>query len=308
MSLFFVLSAYLITTLLHNERSKTGSVNIRYFYLRRILRIWPLYITFLLAVWGVGRLHGSSDFPSPALASFLLLAGNWYFIVHAVTGPAMPLWSISLEEQFYLAWPAWFRVISERTFIWTAWALIAISLLSILLLHEGLGQPYWLIWLNTIPELLFFALGSLLAMHSDRVFRLMMTQSRLLCCGLAFVCWLAGGFATVQSKHGSGWFLVLAYLLSATGCVLLFQAVWGCGGIPKTLLYLGKISYGLYVFHALGFDAAHRLLGWASLPRPWWLLGMMGFPITLALASVSYPLLEKPFLRLKRRFEIVASR
>src|ERR1700761_517725 len=75
--LFFILSAYLITELLRREKLATGSVDIRGFYLRRILRIWPLYFAFV-GFWFLAQgFTSSKSFPTPALLAFLSLTGNW---------------------------------------------------------------------------------------------------------------------------------------------------------------------------------------------------------------------------------------
>jgi peptidoglycan/LPS O-acetylase OafA/YrhL len=98
-TLFFLLSAYLITSLLLREKTVKGSVDLRNFYVRRILRIWPLYFFALFAavLWPwAGRL------PVPYFAAFVLLAGNWMIILAGTPASwASVLWSVSIEEQFY---------------------------------------------------------------------------------------------------------------------------------------------------------------------------------------------------------------
>lgn len=115
--LFFLLSAYLITELLQRERARTGTIHVRSFYIRRILRIWPLYFFFLLLGSALGLIVHSWRISAARIFAFVFLAGNWY--VAAVgfgKNPIFPLWSISLEEQFYLVWP-WVAKISGRASI-----------------------------------------------------------------------------------------------------------------------------------------------------------------------------------------------
>src|SRR5580704_2467620 len=103
--LFFVLSAYLITELLLREKDECGSLDVRGFYLRRILRIWPLYFFYIgLALLPIfNQRHG---FTWHHAAAFVLLAGNWSVIAWGWPSPSIvvPLWTVSIEEQFYLAW------------------------------------------------------------------------------------------------------------------------------------------------------------------------------------------------------------
>jgi peptidoglycan/LPS O-acetylase OafA/YrhL len=101
--LFFLLSGYLITSLLLREKEVTGHINVRAFYVRRILRIWPLYffVLTLAALW-----PWSGRLPLSYFAGFLLLAGNWIVVLFGVADSwAIILWSVSIEEQFYLLWP-----------------------------------------------------------------------------------------------------------------------------------------------------------------------------------------------------------
>ena len=116
--LFFALSAFLITSILLREREETGGISLRRFYLRRVLRIWPLY--FLLIALGVVLAHtmATQSLPWYYVAGYLLFAGNW---VHAVFGRpesiCSPLWTVSIEEQFYLIWPLLMKMLTRRGMI-----------------------------------------------------------------------------------------------------------------------------------------------------------------------------------------------
>ncbi len=122
--LFFVLSSFLITELLLRERRQTGTVHVKAFYVRRILRIWPLYFFFLFFGALLGHFVADWHMEAPRLLAFLLLLGNWYVAVFGQTlNPIAPLWSISIEEQFYLTWrPSgpvrWF---SLNSLAWVLW-------------------------------------------------------------------------------------------------------------------------------------------------------------------------------------------
>jgi len=107
MCIFFLLSAYLITELLIRERTSTGSIHLAAFYTRRILRIWPLYFGAVFAGYFVGLLLPQFHLSRAWVAAFVFLAGNWYTgIVNYAPSTVGALWSISLEEQFYLLCPA----------------------------------------------------------------------------------------------------------------------------------------------------------------------------------------------------------
>lgn len=108
---------------------------------------------------------------------------------------------------------------------------------------------------------------------------------------------------------------LIGYPVVAVSCVLIVLAFLGlCIGFPRFLIYLGKISYGLYMYHSLAMFLAWKLIpSWKLVPSHnhfgfVFLRELLGLAITALLASVSYTLLEKPFLRLKTRFELIHSR
>ena len=160
--LFFALSAFLITELLLKEKESTGKVHVRAFYLRRILRIWPLYITFILVAMPYEVL--SKGIPIRYYVFMLTFIGNW----HAVLFGNLPtlcgnLWSICLEEQFYIVWPNLLGRVQTKRF---ASILIAMFLFSCLyrILYVYTSPPYpYAVWYNSFTRLDSFALGGLLA-------------------------------------------------------------------------------------------------------------------------------------------------
>src|SRR4051794_38856271 len=104
---FFLLSSFLIVELLLREREQTGDIHIKSFYVRRILRIWPLYFG---VFWGLILLgYFLPDIATKnhyAWIAFTFFAGNWYIMRHGwIAGSIDPLWSIAVEEQFYIAIP-----------------------------------------------------------------------------------------------------------------------------------------------------------------------------------------------------------
>src|SRR5579864_1385189 len=126
--LFFALSAYLITSLLLRERAATGALDLRGFYLRRILRIWPLYFAFIAFAAIVGVLVPQQHLPAHYVVSYYLLAGNWSYVLWGLPASfAIPLWTISIEEQFYLAWPLAMGKASVRALVWIAVGVLVVA-------------------------------------------------------------------------------------------------------------------------------------------------------------------------------------
>ncbi len=309
--LFFMLSAYLITDLLWRERERTGDIHIPSFYTRRILRIWPLYFAFMGLCAILGRFVPSWPLEPARVAAFVLLAGNWYAGRFGWTrNPIGPLWSISIEEQFYLIMPQVAKRFGKS-------AIVCLSLLTFVAAYVVL---WWLgvhhvpadpsVWTNSLVQFQFFGAGCILATILKGAVPTIANPIRPLLAAAGIGAWLlaarSGITEPVVAGAGS---LCEGYALVLVGTVLLFIAFLGTTvRIPKFIAYLGKISYGLYVFHVLVMYSIGFTADLKDGP-PWKIVrGAVSFILTVALASLSYEYFEKPFLKLKKRFTYVASR
>ncbi len=277
--LFFTLSAYLITELLLREHTSTGTLNIPAFYARRVLRIWPLYYfaLFVLAPAMVYFRPGDA-LPANYVAGFALLSGNWICAFRGYPASSFTLlWSVSIEEQFYLVWPWLIRGNVQRIAVCAVAMLVIATATRVVLAATGTLHPG--VWCNTLARLDSIAGGALLAVWCKQPHpRLWLVASGLL--GLLAI----GGFA----DH-AGWITVLTYPLAALASVSILHGTIGqrWGSRFRLPTYLGKISFGLYVFHV----AIIELTG-----------PLFALPFTIAAASLSYHFLEAPFLRFKQRY------
>ena len=311
--MFFLLSSYLITKLLVLERERTGSIHRKNFYVRRILRIWPLYLVFLFAMWGLGRAGVFYPVETPRLLAFLFFAGNIYSGSFGLTfNPILPLWTISIEEQFYILWPALARG-GNRLLRGGAWAIVAISIGAVALIPQFAANPSLALWTSSLVQFQFFALGALLALQFSH--RLptwgLGTRMGFAATGVALVLIAAGplhinsGGPMVTTP-----LLVAGYEAMAAGIVLLFLTFLGAAKglpiVPEPLTYLGKISYGLYVFHDLALQICLKISQHFTLPTGFRAVGAA--TMTLVLAMLSYKFFETPFLLLKDRFAVVRTR
>src|ERR1700730_331546 len=284
--LFFALSAYLLTELMLREKEETGHVNLAAFYARRGLRIWPLYYVYLTLVF-VASLKWPSPSMSPAhfaqLATFTgdLPGGSPSLVLCS-------LWSISLEEQFYLVWPLIVRHLSRRAVGFAAtvaWA--ATVVLRVLMFATGHG------------------LGALaIVTHLDSIFAGLVIvgfgfRGRPLLCLPGVVAWTVGAYYAVHPLSPIVLSLASASIGVGSGAFLL-SCIGAKALANRVTVYLGRISYGLYVFHGLAYVLAMALLpGIIAVP--------VAFAFTLGGAAVSYQFLERPFLKLKERFQYVRS-
>ena len=293
--------------------------------MRRLLRIWPLYFFFLAAIFLFSVVFRQSIYSSlfavrPIyFAAYLLFAGNFAIYFLGLTVDVLtPLWSISVEEQFYLLWPWAVRKAGGRRQTGIAVTLLLISTLSRVLLWQR-GIPAVRVWFNTFARLDPIAAGILLATLGGDPIGLRRSARALLVLGGSASWWLVAYYCPLMWLTGPTLQTVIGFPVVALVSLAFLMAALGAGSAEpspssRVLIYLGKISYGLYVYHALALIVAavvciqlRQRAGW-NLPALRALYLSMGTLFTLALATSSYRFLEAPFLRLKRRFTYVESR
>ena len=313
LDLFFALSSYLITELLLREHAQRGSFSVSAFYVRRALRIWPLYFTFLaLTVLVIPQLIPADRFGPIYIISFALFFGNWVCATQGLPfSVASPLWSISVEEQFYIGWPLLLRFCGVVRLKQLALTMLFVALLTrIGLAVYGVDHPG--VWCNTIARLDPIALGAILAFALNGRAPQISNGVRALMCAAAFVILLL----TARYFSHAGPRSIATYALSGFASVVLLLAVLKSDApllrVPpfSWLVYLGRISYGLYVFHlfALALMAQLFVVPVLGIPLDFELRLAFSFLLTVVFAVVSYNVLELPFLRLKERFRPVRER
>jgi peptidoglycan/LPS O-acetylase OafA/YrhL len=311
---FFTLSAYLITELLTMEKRSTGSVDVRSFYIRRILRIWPLYFLILGGVFAFSRLYGHAPISFPELTAYIFFAGNWYAGQHGLMGSGgAALWSISVEEQFYLIWPLLVRFLTRRrlgTVCCVAWVLSQIAVFAICLSSNAADHA---LWTNSLTQLQYLALGagaSLFPNGSIPVFR---SITRLAMAATALLIFYAPTLILVPTslvENPPPPIIGLELLATGAAATLLLFAFLDSSLFEgwHAFRYLGRISYGLYVYHMLCIRAVWRAALQFHAELSQITAAVLGMVLTIAVASVSYRYFESPFLRIKVRFEAVRSR
>lgn len=315
-SFFFTLSGFLITYLLLDETGRTGTVDVRRFYLRRVCRIWPLYFAVVAAgLFVYNALLPRLGIPYPveyrlplAIALYAALLPNLMNSLYTVGGILNPLWSIGVEEQFYLAWaPAMKRF--RRRLPALCWTVLALSFLLFCLAQMDVFGPGRAKGFVGQLRFHYMAAGALCAwaLHERRErflawapFRNRALQAALLVLLLdyylaTFIHWGWLGDEVLQLALYP-WLIVD---VAANPRRLLRLG-------NRALEHLGTISYGIYMLHMLAVYATSALAlraGWARLPLPIYLAAYYAtaLALTLVLAELSYRFFELPFLRLKDR-------
>ena len=302
---FFVLSGFLITTLLMRERETTGTVSLKNFYARRTLRIFPAYYAFVVASFALDNLRNTIWPPGLTLAAFFY-GVNYYnaFLGHPPTSVAHA-WSLAVEEQFYLLWPLLFLALYGRSLLTMRRVLMGVIVASIgwrILAHFALGVDKAYLYNAFDARFDNLAIGCLLAIlvrdeRCERVAAALTART-----WFPFVT-LAALFSTVAFVPSPQRYYFAFTLYSALIAVLLVQwlllsqcPLWSWLDHPVTR-YLGTISYPIYLWHQWAVGAARKI---TMAPRP--VQFAIALVVTVAVASCSYWIIERPVLRLKRRF------
>ncbi len=308
--MFFVLSGFLIVTLLLRERDRTGSISLRKFYARRTLRIFPIYYLLLFSV-SLYYLLTKPDSPH-ALGYFadlpflLTYTSNWVQVQGVTVGI---MWSLATEEQFYLGWPLIEKMLRPLG--------VALLLAAVLVVNQminfGVLDGFFTTIYGQMPSLPILdatftpiALGVVLAhfLNAPRTFALLY---RLL--GHPVSCAVFGGLLLAlaalwpEDISGAGRLFIQLSMMLFLGTLVVREQHWARPLMTfPPLAYLGAISYGLYLYHMwvihpvrIGFTR----LGWPVLSLGFFLVALAG---SVVVAGLSFRFIEEPLLRLKARF------
>ena len=310
-TIFFALSGYLITYLLLIEKDSFDTINIKQFYVRRILRIWPLYYLYVLLALAYLLIYQKEQL-SWSFLWYIILCANIPYVALQAPVVIIHFWSLGVEEQYYLFWP-WVIKVKKHLFI-----LITFIIMAML----GLKFLFWLYFLKTKNTFLlslihitrfhcmaFGAIGAMLYYQQRRLFRKVVFSwvAQAMSWGIMIL-------VLFNRFHIAG---VIDHEIIAIVTVFLIVNVSANEKSfvkleSKILNYLGKISYGIYVYHPLIILLLAQLLGsvvskagliyryaiWYSL-----------IPVcTVLVASVSYFFYEMKFLDLKAKYTKVPSR
>ncbi len=306
---FFVLSGFLITSILLAEHDRDGRIDLRRFYSRRARRLLPALFLLLVAVAVVARVApgtpGFSGLRADGLAALGYVA-NWHFVLAGASyfgafapSPLRHLWSLSVEEQFYVVWPLVLVFVARRRGARAVAAVaagLAVASAVAMALEYGNGTHVSRIYFGTDTHahgaLIGCALAALVS-TSARPRRLpsIVTALALVVLGVAFVA-LDGTGPTAYRGGIAGAGLLTALLIAGvTAPGASGPAIWLLE--RSALRALGRISYGLYLWHWPVFE----LVTAARSGLSGWLLVAAQLTITLALALASFALVERPVLR-----------
>lgn len=300
--MFFVLSGYLIVTLILREKERNGFISLRKFYIRRALRIFPVYYGVLLIV-GLYYYFLKSESETRAIIQlmpyYLTFTSNWLAVS---AGHLSIYWSLATEEQFYLLWPflekklkkfplfmvmAVFIIINQWVnfsdlndsrhleILDTTFTPICLGVILAHVLHNYKTFSYVFFLVKSIHmSFIYFVMLLLLIYFSPQDIsgfpRLMMQ--------FIMMVWLA---SLVMHKNN-----IMSYLLDA-----------------KLVSRIGETSYGIYLYHMLAFAASRILIEKLDIHIWGYELFIIGGLMVILIAELSYRYYEKPFMEMKRLYQ-----
>lgn len=325
---FFVLSGFLITYLLLREKSATKNINIKKFYIKRVLRIWPVYfITLFFGALILPLLISPNTYevftmtnPNISLSAFiynLFFAGNFYQGLWIGMAPLSIgiLWSVCVEEQFYLVWPWVIKFFSTDRLAYIIGFLISLTLLYKFLWADDRMANYYLPWslgmdlgFGSLLGVMYFnnqiknIIVLMLSILTGSVLLILLTKSNLL-----------ETLRLVKTPIIDSIFvLVILFFISNRNYISYkFSNLFSKKGVEikdkaiDTFVNLGKISYGLYAYHAtcLMFTVnilfISGFLDKAVSPIEFYTVAITSFMLTIFIAKYSYKYIESKILNLK---------
>src|SRR5712692_3750050 len=308
-SMFFVLSGFLITWLLLSEYGTAGTISLRNFYSRRVLRIFPAYYFFITVSLIIDNFRGHFWDRALILSGFFYVV-NYFNATHGHPPTSIShAWSLGIEEQFYVLWPLVVLALARRS------RRRALAMLTIIIVGVAAWRSFVYLALHSGPAYAYnafdtrfdnLAVGCFLALCAGQSWflgfaRTVAWSALLPVVTLVFLILSRSGIESYHYSIGFTVDAVLVVVLLVQLMLLHRHPLWSWLQNP-VVRYLGIISYPLYLWHAWGLGVGQRL---HVLPAAGQFI--VGVGVCIALASGSYFVIEKPFLSLKKRFGPLAS-
>lgn len=304
-TIFFTLSGFLITYLLLKER-EIKEINIRNFYIRRILRIWPLYFLILIVTFIFFEILGIR-YRKESIIYYLLFIVNIALYSDVQIKYLGFYWSLCVEEQFYLLWPVFIKLSKDKYMRNT---LFLLSFLLVLRGAFGILKPYYpslvayndFLGLSRFHTLLMGALAAMLFYNNNQIFIKIFTNKYVV-----LGAWITIFLPAIKDFRVTG----LHEIISLSTIILIISQI--CNKNKwinlenKTMDFLGKISYSIYMTHVLVILLLSRYLLHFKNQHVlnYFIVVFLVIVFTILVSTLSYLFFEKWFLNYKKKYAII---
>ncbi|WP_289045552.1 acyltransferase [uncultured Olleya sp.] len=306
--MFFVLSGFLITYLLLFEKNKTGTINFKKFYIRRLLRIWPVYylcivITVILIYFNIVP---SVNNLTTSLLFYIFLMANISYLLRINLPTITPLWSVGVEEQFYLIWPYIVKKTKKYFLFFGAFFVLgcALRIGARYTLNELVPVVVEFLYSFRINIMALGAFGAYLVYSNHNILTIIFRRE------VQLIAWAVLLFSIIyQPIH------IRTYVDSEINSIFYLIIILNVACNPKTIFslenkvfnFFGRISYGIYMYHMIIIYVFSHIYIATNMVLNYYAIVFVIVFVTVVSAYMSYVYFETPFLRMKKKFMIVKS-
>lgn len=310
-SFFFVLSGFLISYILMHEKIIAGKISLKNFFIRRVLRIWPLFYGAILFAFLTPfileflKLSSSSEGYKPDWLLSVFFLENYKMMFSGSfpnVSPLRVMWSLCVEEHFYILWGIVFYFLPLKYVPRLIVASIVLANISRVIYFQ-----YSIESLDLFSNIDYFAFGAIptfiLLKRNDLLKKLERLDIKLkyLLCGLT----IATVFLLPNLNYQIIYFLspaILGLLFCLVIAFTLPSINYVCIGDKRIVSKLGKYTYGLYLIHTVVINLVMNVQGIFPFKMDWILVSLISLLLTILISILSYHLFEKQFLKLKKYF------
>lgn len=307
-TIFFVLSGFLITFLTLNEKEKYGRLDNKKFYVRRILRIWPLYYLYLIiAVIAILVLNLKTDNLNQ-LPFYIFLMANIPFVFEKGLPLVTHYWSLGVEEQFYLFFPQIAKLKVQAIFKTFIIAGISLFFLKVLCWYfqessTFISTIYKFLFVTRFHSMFLGGVGAMLFYKKNDLFL------RIFSCKIfQLFCWMIILLLIINKFHIAS--VIDSEIIAVISLGLIIGQITGKGifNLEHPLLdFLGKISFGIYVIHPLVILLSSFIVKLSDSWISYLSIYLLIIILTIFVSYLSYEFMEKKFLKIKVKYSVIHS-
>jgi peptidoglycan/LPS O-acetylase OafA/YrhL len=314
--LFFLVSGYLITSILLKEQDKKGSFSLKNFYVRRWLRLCPAYYVFLAIMFVWMLLRGQHDYAAYLIAGSYLSNMDSVFawgLLAAKTG-LLHTWTLGVEEQFYLLWPTCLRKTGRWALAFCLGVCVLVYIWRLVLVVQGASWVRIYEGFDTRIDTIMFGVATCLLWRisalrekvtpflSRNAIQLVIAATLLLVCH-----WLTHPGCGVRSEEVLLWAVKMPVVLLLI-CLLIVSLLANSNTLlgrilsSKPLTWIGRLSYSIYLWHVVvNFPVVNSMIETLCFHRKY-IVEAAKYASCLGIASLSYYFIELPFLKVKSKY------